>query len=115
MILGVQSDRDIPLVADGGTDMMFTRQLTVELYEKWYSLYVVTLTPATTVVLKLEFHAMNNFAHDYESAYVDHTPNPEVVARYAGRFGMHIPELAMELMVGRWMMAKFEYDPWWTE
>lgn len=36
------------------------------------------------------------------AAFVDHTPNPRVVARWASRMGYKIDPLAWELMIGRW-------------
>lgn len=37
-----------------------------------------------------------------ETPYVDHVPNPKVVARFARACSYDIDILAFELMVGRW-------------
>lgn len=81
--------------------------LAVELYTKWYCLYVVYSDRSLKVVT---FDALEPYAGD-ESAYVDHVPNPNAAMRYAAVKGFDMSEVGYTLMVGRWEIeAKDRYD-----
>ncbi len=76
--------------------------LTVELYEKWYSLYVVG---ASGLVDEVSFAELELYCGD-GSPYTDHCPNPNAVLRMAASRGWEVNELALELIVGRWEMKQ---------
>lgn len=78
--------------------------LTVDLYVKWYSLHLVLPDGS---VQRVTFGELEPFADDV-LPYVDHTPNPTVVEKFAAAKGYDIDELAFEMMVGRW---KIEREP----
>lgn len=71
--------------------------LTVELYVKWYTLWLVKGHEVTEV----EFPDMGNY-EKLGSPYLDHAPNPRHVCAWAEKNGFEIDHLALELMVGRW-------------
>jgi hypothetical protein len=94
--LPLYSPRGIPLVWGGGHPSKGA-VLTVECYCKWYDLIVVWPDKIEAV----NFGVLHPHAKD-ESAYCDHAPNPNVVARYAGAMGYHLDREAFEMMIGRW-------------
>ena len=73
--------------------------LTVELYCKWYELWVVhpNLDLMTVSFMDLEEHWAG-------FAFVDHTPNPGAVRNLAEAKGWYLNELADELITGRWKL-----------
>lgn len=75
--------------------------ITVELYIKWYSFYLVH---PHGEIGALEFHALEPFCESAESAYRDHTPNPAPLRRFAEHYGWDIDSVAEELIEGRWLM-----------
>lgn len=96
--------------------------LTVELYSKWYSLFLVELTAELSLVpspFKVSEVAFPEWGPGYDypdlrewtSGYVDHCPSPVAVMQLAKQKGWAIDELAMELIVGRWEMeVSHRYD-----
>lgn len=99
------SHRGHPLVLTNGVPSRST--ITVELYEKWYGLFIVHRDGS---VEKIPFPDEPEYCHSDESPYVDHVPNPKVVARYAQINDYHVDNLAIELIVGRWeIQAKNRY------
>jgi hypothetical protein len=92
------SKRDIPLIS-GFCDEPY---VTVELYPKWYDLYVVH--PGFRVE-RVGFDELEKFCGD-GSPYSDHCPNPNAVQRLATARGWGVDELALELIVGRWEMKQ---------
>jgi len=73
-------------------------RLTVELYIKWYSLFLVSTDGKVEEVL----FPNDPIYCDGGVPYVDHVPNPIVVARFAEAKHYHMDDLAMEMIVGRW-------------
>jgi hypothetical protein len=69
--------------------------LTVELYTKWYTLWLINENDHAEAVIFPE-------AEGYETHHIDHVPSPEVVLRYAESKNLTIDELAWELILGRW-------------
>lgn len=92
----LRSPRGFPIVLSGAARSRAT--LTVELYEKWYTLFLVHSDNSVEEVL---FPSSPNYTAG-EAPYVDHVPNPKVVARFARACNYDIDILAFELMVGRW-------------
>lgn len=88
------SARNIPLIWTGGVPD--GPVLTMELYSKWYELFVIG--PG---VISISFDKLEAFAED-ESAYCDHVPNPKAVYRFAKANGYHLDEQAYEMIIGRW-------------
>jgi hypothetical protein len=106
----LRSKRDIPLVC---CTTLFDNVsvVTVELYVKWYSLHVIRRIGDEFVIEEVPFPDDIEFCKSNESAFVDHVPNPRVVARWATANGHVVDELAMELMIGRWEIeAQNNYD-----
>lgn len=102
----------LPLLSERGRQLVLSSPLTpaaagtvtIELYGKWYDLYVIENVIHDSVTLqKHPFpDACPEFCKPDESPYVDHVPNPIVVARWAAKNGFRIDVLAWEMMVGRW-------------
>lgn len=74
--------------------------VTVELYEKWYELFLVRSTREDPE--PISFDRLVPFVVEGESAYVDHVPNPNVVRVFALANNYELDEIAEELIVGRW-------------
>jgi len=74
--------------------------ITVELYCKWYSLYL--LHPDGRCVVQP--FPDEKYAPAGESAFVDHVPNPKAVENYAKVRGLEVGGLALELITGRWYL-----------
>lgn len=96
----LRSERGFILV---GTEQLTPDQhiLTVELYDKWYNLYLVS---SDSNVRKFGFDELEKYARGNETAYCDHAPNPEIVERCAEECGFYLPSLALELITGRWKL-----------
>lgn len=81
--------------------------VTVELYVKWYELWLVACAQDHWTLESVPL-----FHNEYEqiaarlgmSAAVDHVPNPEVVRAWCDEKGYELDALAEELMVGRWRL-----------
>lgn len=100
------SPRDNQLVLSGG-ELPTTPTLTVELYEKWYDLYLVAPDGTVTEVSFGDLEDRRYCAGD-QTAVADHVPNPVVVAAYAQFHEYWVDNLAYELMVGRWEISAEE-------
>ncbi len=74
--------------------------LTIELASKWYELFLIDIT---FKVYSVDFEVLEKYCDGNKSAFVDHCPNPSIVDKYAEAMGYHIPEIALELMWGRWV------------
>jgi len=82
--------------------------LTVELYTKWYTLYLVTWDGLVTAV---PFPDGLWVPHS-ESAFCDHVPNPKAVQTYAEAHNYVLGEFALELIIGRWQLEVLNnYSP----
>ena len=95
------SDRGHLLVWTGNADHQI---VTVELYEKWYDLYLVA--PDGTVT-EVSFGDLEDprYCEGDQTAVSDHVPNPVVVAAYAQANEYDVDNLAIELIVGRWEIS----------
>lgn len=71
--------------------------LTVELYPKWYGLWLVHAGVAAAE--PIHFGRLDD---GEGTPYVDHVPNPAAVRRFAERHGYVVDELAEDLIAGRW-------------
>lgn len=92
------SKRGFLLVDDPGS----TPTLTVELYCKWYKLFLVQ---SDGWIEEIPFPD-DKYEPLGESPYLDHVPNPNAVQNYARVFGYEIGELALEMMIGRWALER---------
>lgn len=107
----LRSDRGVPLVST--VAVLDEPVLTVERYQKWYHLFLLTPTlgqkPTDAIkridVEELDFSILTNptFGRNH-SPYVDHVPNPVVVQRMCISYGWEIDDMALELMIGRWVL-----------
>jgi hypothetical protein len=77
--------------------------VTVECYEKWYHLYLVYKIHDELAVEATPFPE-----HDTLTPYIDHVPNPAVVKAWAESKGYYLDELAYQMMIGRWELAREE-------
>lgn len=93
----LMSPRGKPLVLTD--DLPSVPVLTVELYTKWYGLYLVD---PSGKIEELSFPEDLGSGPTGIMPYCDHVPNPEVVLRFAKAHGYQLDELAAELLVGRW-------------
>jgi hypothetical protein len=97
----ILSKRGIPLAGfhtDGPT--CNTPTITVELYCKWYTLYLVTAPDQAVEIPFPEMAALTS------SPWHDHCPNPEHVTAFCESQGYELDELAHELIVGRWTLER---------
>lgn len=84
--------------------------LTVELYIKWYNLFLVrpVTAPGMSRILghaidRIEFDELEAHTPEGQSAYNDNTPNPVAVRNLAEHKNWVLPECALELILGRWI------------
>lgn len=97
-----RSTRDMRLAYDGAPQSCPV--LTVELYMKWYHLFLVM---PTGKVERLD----ERWEWPDGTAWFDHVPNPEYIQVLAQRFGYEIDHLAYELIIGRYEReVKDRYD-----
>lgn len=76
--------------------------LTVELFEKWYSLFLVH---PNGQIEEVPFPDDPESCPADVSAYRDHAPNPEVVVNFARNHDYQVDNLSLELIVGRWELS----------
>lgn len=96
----LKSNRGLPLVVQGSPPEGDV--LTVEFYQKWYSLWRIN---RDMTVHEISFRELEEFIVGHEqSPYVDHVPNPVCVRRYAEHHNLYLPTLAEELIEGRWVL-----------
>ena len=99
--------KEIPSIKESPRGHRFVYQrgkpnvITVEMYEKWYELWV---TQPDGSYKALSFLDLEDGFHG--TPYRDHDPNPSAVDAYAERTGATVDELSMELMTGRWVRGK---------
>lgn len=111
----LRSKRGIPLIATSPFVNGRPPTVTVEAYVKWYSLYLVRRVDDEFLIEEVPFPDDIEFCKPNESAYVDHVPNPYVVARWAAKHDYFVDELAMEAIVGRWEIeSRNNYDDLWS-
>lgn len=93
----VLSSRGYPLIIS--KPPVLKPVLTVEAYMKWYTLFLVDRQWRVT---RVEYDVLEKYLRGKESPFRDHTPNPEVVQRYADDNGYHFDDIASELMTARY-------------
>lgn len=72
--------------------------LTVEVYCKWYDLFIVHPSGRIEGV-----PFPDEGKHGVSGPpYVDHVPNPRHVVHWARREGVTVDDLSLEIMIGRW-------------
>jgi hypothetical protein len=91
-----------PLVWSGALIMGIRPTVTVEMYSKWYSLFVVRVGYDEVTIEEFPFPDDLEFCGGNETPFLDHAPNPVVVARWALKNGFCVDDVAMETMIGRW-------------
>lgn len=117
------SERGHPLALSNAFESGQDPVLTVELYTKWYNLYLIKSEPTEFVpqgigwlkVYSLDFGHLEDVCPSGWSPYCDHVPNPLVVNLFARRNGYEVDELAGNLIAGRWQeevvdINRFECD-----
>ncbi len=77
--------------------------LTAECYSKWYSLFLVYRIHDEVAIDEVPFP---EDATGKLTPYIDHVPNPLVVDAWAKEKGYELDELAVEIMIGRWLRAR---------
>jgi len=85
-----------------------TPTLAVELYLKWYNLYLVH--PDNTIE-KITFPDEGDLEkHDDldGASAIDHVPNPAFVERFCKEKNYYINDITREIIVGRWEIDKKE-------
>lgn len=93
-----------------------TPTLTVELYTKWYTLYLVqkALNQGSRwewlKVYKVHYGHLEDFRPEDQIAYLDHVPNPLAVKNFADAKKYHLDELAEDLLMGRWQNEVVDSD-----
>ena len=95
-MMATLSHRGLPLILGEGERGEPT--LTVELYSKWYYLYLVD---PSGLVTEIDFPD-DETCPEGESPYADHVPNPRAVSAWAEKMGYDVNPLAFEMIVGRW-------------
>lgn len=77
-------------------------QIAVELYEKWYHLFVIF--PGGRVETFASSLYENGFLKEFpgQSAFGDHIFNPLFVLYLAKVLGYEVAALSLELLIGRW-------------
>lgn len=85
-----------------------TPVLTVELYTKWYELFLIEKKGDNFDAYSVSFGHLEDVCPVGVSPYLDHAPNPLCVKLFAHRNGYHIDELALELITGRWQIEYVE-------
>lgn len=76
-----------------------TPVITAEFYCKWYELYVVHADGHCTTV---GYEELEDYAPKGESAFCDHTPNPNAIHHFAEARGWDIDDIFREVCVGRY-------------
>lgn len=94
------SPRGIPLAREFSVGPRTRRILTVELSSKWYQLFILELDGR---VSPIDILTQNLCPHGCPGA-VDHDPNPCWVESWALESDLEVEPLAMEMIVGRWVM-----------
>lgn len=87
--------------------------LTVKATTKWYSLHRIYRSLGRVHSKAVSFGELDYFTFPGESAYRDHAPNPNVVARMAAAKDWVLDPLAAEVIVGRWALESFLETPEW--
>lgn len=96
------SSRGFPLLLTRCTSG--TTVVTVEATEKWYGIHTVCFAFDRWHIVEIAFPDVGD--HDnIGPPHVDHAPNPAHVVRWARRNGYHPDTLAVEAMLGRWVLA----------
>lgn len=103
------SPRGYELVYCG--DRPQTATLTVENYCKWYEMWLLYPDGSLETVYfsRLDLLCTRETSLRGESPYVDHAPNPTVVARLAQLHSWHIDEQSYEMIVGRWELESKDH------
>lgn len=94
----MNSPRGLPLSYVEGEELD-APLITVEIYPKWYELFVIHPDGGIEALL---FHELDD---GEGTTYVDHCPNPRKVEAYAEKHGMYVDEIALELIAGRWVLG----------
>jgi hypothetical protein len=97
----LMSERRLPLVLSAKYEWI-TPVLTVELYTKWYELFLVKKEWGDLVLYSVHFGHLEDVCPADVSPFLDHCPNPLCVRLFAARNDFHLDELADELITGRW-------------
>lgn len=97
------SDRNIPLITQKTYDQPI---LTVENYEKWYSLFLIYPDGSVKAVKTKVINATMKKHED--AAWVDHCFHPILYKKLAEDNGWLIDPVVLEVITGRWVLEKDE-------
>ena len=105
------SDRDLPLVATHSTSIHPCKPiLTVENYSKWYSFYLI-MPDGSVIKCPRPYDLAGEFtAKTRESAYRDHSFNPNFYNYLAHHRGYNACDQTEEMIVGRWVTESSIYN-----
>jgi hypothetical protein len=90
-----------------------TPVLTVELYTKWYELFLIAKMQGSLHLYAVHYGHLEDYCPEGQSAFRDHVPNPLAVRNFADAKDYHLDELADDLLMGRWQneAVDFSYCP----
>lgn len=72
--------------------------LTVEIYMKWYSLFLIN---PDNIIEEISFPYYDDLPNN-EPNYMDHVPNPVAVEKLCKEKNWELDDVTKELLVGRW-------------
>lgn len=95
------STRNILLTWQGGN--LGYPIICLELYTKWYDVYVVQVDGSIETVPSDLF--LDLASRGAESVVIDHDYHPNFLQRVADHYGGQVCELSKELAMGRWFLT----------
>lgn len=92
--------------------------VTLENYEKWYEIFIVTPNGQVEAVPVETIRAVMDKYHD--THWVDHCYHPRLLYRLAKHLGGCVDPIAVEVAIGRWLIQRTDdesnfHDPALTE
>ena len=86
------------------SEIIKTSELAVEIYMKWYTLFLVMPDEQIVPIVFPDEHDLEKHDDLETPSAMDHVPNPAFVERYCKEQGYYISEITRELLVGRWII-----------
>lgn len=113
----ILSERGLPLVGCATPMPPDVTYLTVELYGKWYNLYLIHVdSDGVYRRERLDPELLEEYTPEGQSAVGDHVFNPLAVEALADAYEWYLPQLAHELLIGRWELEYRETSsPYYQE
>lgn len=102
------SDRDIPLIYPSTAPLPSCPIVTVEMYSKWYDVYVIEVDGFVVKVDHLKYarkwgEAIRDTYDKGLSFLGDHVWHPYGIQAFADLIGGEVQDEALEMLVGRWV------------